>query len=140
VALVQLDGIVSALHVFDSSSETVTISRVGACGTGVGFVETKSMCPAVVHRYAVIGGDRCWGGSLGDGGGCCDFAVGSWNWFVALNSGSIGPVESSLAGCEFAEAFLVFSHEENAELGEGFVGGWADAPHVTSHGENASGF
>jgi len=118
----------------------VTISQVGAHGTGVGFVETKSVCPAVVHGYAVIGGDGCWGGSLGDSGGCCDFAVWSWSWFVALYSGSIGPMESSLAGCEFVEAFLVFSHEEDAELGEGFVSSWADVPHVTSHGEDASGF
>ncbi len=128
------------MHVLDSSSETVTTSQVGAHGTGVGFVETKSMCPAVVYGDAVIGGDGCWGGSLVCGGRCCDFVVGSWNWFVALNSGSIGPVESSLAGCEFAEAFLVFSCEENVELSEGFVGSQADAPHVTSHGENTSGF
>jgi len=118
----------------------VTTSQVGAHGTGVGFVETKSVCPEVVYGDAIIGGDGCRGGSLGGGSGHCDFAVGSWNWFVALNSGSVDPVESSLAGCEFAEAFLVFSREENAELSEGFVGGWADAPHVTSHGENASRF
>jgi len=36
--------------------------------------------------------------------------------------------------------FLVFSSEENAKLGDGFVSGRADVPHVTSHGEDASGF
>jgi len=118
----------------------VTVGWVGACGAGVGFVEAKSMCPAVVHGDAIIGGDGCWGGSLGGSGGRCGFAVWRWSQFVAQNGDSIGPVEPSLAGCEFADAFLVFSSEENMELGEGFVNGRADVPHVTHHGEDASGF
>ncbi len=66
--MVQHDCIISALHVFDSSSEAVAICWVGACGTGVGFVEAQSMCPAVVHVDAIIGGNGCQGGSLGDSG------------------------------------------------------------------------
>jgi len=27
----------------------VSVSWVGACGAGVGFVEAKSMCPAVIY-------------------------------------------------------------------------------------------
>jgi len=71
---------------------TVTIGWVGASGAGVGFVEAKFMCPAVVNGDAVIGGDGCWGGSLGGSGGHCGFAVWIWSRFLAQNSGSIGPM------------------------------------------------
>jgi len=139
-AAVRHDGIISALHVFDSSSEAVAICWVGACGTGVGFVEAQSMCPAVVHGDAIIGGNSCQGGSLGESGGHCGFAVWRGSQFVAQNSGSIGSMEPTLASCEFAEAFLVFSGEENVKVSEGFVSSQVDAPHVTRHGEDASGF
>ncbi len=45
----------------------MTVSRLGTCGTGVVFVETKAMGPAIKDVGAIIGsghagcGDGSWG-------------------------------------------------------------------------------
>ncbi len=53
--VVRHDCVVAALHVFDGGSHVVAITWVGTCAASVIAVETKAMCPAVVHVEPVIG-------------------------------------------------------------------------------------
>jgi len=114
----------------------MTVCGVGACGTGVGFVESKSMGPTIKHGNAIIGRD-CMHGSRGH---WRYKRNGFWCWFsmrVGCHVGAVVP--TSAGGDGFVEAFLVFGCEEFVKLNVGFVGGWAEAPHVAGQSEDASG-
>jgi len=88
------------MHVLDHGRSVVAISRLGAGGTGVVVVETKSMGPTIVHVNPIISDNSCWcqwhrgnkdswghmkGGS--NSGGFGDFA-----------DGGIGAMKAHLAG------------------------------------------
>jgi len=113
----------------------MTVHGVGARGTGVGFVESKSMGPTIKHGNAIIGRDCMYG------------CRGHWRykrngflcWFSRRVGRCIGAVIPAIAGGDvFAEAFLVFGCEEFMKLDVCFVGGWVEAPHVTGQSEDAS--
>ncbi len=114
----------------------MTVCGVGACGTGVGFVESKSMGPTIKHGNAVVGRNRMHG------------CRGHWRYkrngfcvgLVMRVGHCVGAVVPTIAGGDvFVEAFLVFGCEEFVKLDVGFVGSWAEAPHVTGQSEDASG-
>jgi len=48
-------------------------------------------------------------------------------------------VKSSLAHCEFVQAFLIFSGKMLTEFNEGLLGNGAYMPGIAGSGENASG-
>jgi len=68
-------------------------------------------------------------------------AQGGWlRRFGNRDGGSIGTVETNLAGHEFAEPFLVFGGEVKAEFVKGLVGHWVCMPQVTGQCENTGQF
>jgi len=52
-----LDCVFPSLHVCGSGCFAMAIGSIGACGTGVGLIEAKSMCPTVKHLHAIIRDD-----------------------------------------------------------------------------------
>jgi len=56
------DCVVASLHVFDHGFSVVSLGQVGACATCVIVVETKTMCPTIIHVESVIGYDGLCGG------------------------------------------------------------------------------
>jgi len=148
MAAVGHDGAVAALEVFDGGVEAMTFHGVGARGTGMVFVEAEAMGPTIKHGSTIIGGNRICGcrvhgrakkrRCLGRFWVCRRRCLGRfWVWSVC---GISTVVTVSASGDWFTEAFFVFCCEEFAELDVGLVGGRAEAPHVASQGEDASGF
>ncbi len=114
----------------------MTICGVGTRGTGVGFVESKSMGPTIKHGNAVIGRNRMHG-CRGHGRYKRNGFLG---WFNRRVGCCVGAVVPAIAGGDvFAEAFLVFGCEEFTKLDVCFVGSWVEAPHVAGQSEDASG-
>jgi len=111
----------------------MTVGRLGTSGTGMVFVETKAMGPAVKDFGAVIGSGHA-GCSNGSRGGR------SWGRASGEHGCRIGAVESSLAGGEAPKAFFVCHCEGGLELGVCAVGGSLGKPVVTCMGKHASGF
>ncbi len=66
---------VATSHVSDGSSLAMTFGQVGACGTGVVFVKTEAMGPAVKHLGAVAGRDQARCGDSGRAGGGAERAA-----------------------------------------------------------------
>jgi len=64
------DCVVAGLHVFDSGISVMAVCWIGAGVTGMVMVETKAMCPAVVHIEPIICDDgSCTGGVCWSSGG-----------------------------------------------------------------------
>jgi len=127
------NSVVAATHVFDGGGLAVTIGRLGTGGTGVVFVESETMSPAVKDLGAVIGSDHAGGGN------------GSWLSMHCCSCGgvcgsSIGTAELSFAGGEAPKAFFVCCCKGGLELSNCAVGSSKGKPVVTCKGKQASGF
>jgi len=114
----------------------MTFCGVGACGTGMVFVEAEAMGPTIKHGSTVIGGNRMCGCRVYGRTKRSRFLRWFWIWSVC---GISTVVTVSAGGDWFAEAFFVFGCEKFAKLNVGLVGSRADAPHVARQGEDASG-
>ncbi len=136
MAAVGHDGTVAALQVFDGGHEAMTFRGVGACGTGMVFVESEAMGPTVKHGNAIIGGNCMCGcrkhGRADRSGFLRQFGRGH-------GCGISTVVTDSTGGDGFVEVFFVFGCEKCAKLDVGLIGGRAEAPHVARQREDASG-
>jgi len=82
----------------------MVIHWIGAGAAGIVMVETKAMCPAVVHIESIIGDDGpCTGrGSWSSGHGCQLGQRQRTGCGCSFDKHCMGTVETGLTGGEFA--------------------------------------
>jgi len=69
VALARHNSVVASAHVFNCGCLAMTIGRLGTSGTGIVFVETKAMGPALKDLGAIIGSGHARCGNVSRGAG-----------------------------------------------------------------------
>jgi len=140
VAIVH-DGVVATLHIFYHCCGLVPFGQVGTSATGVIAIESKAMCPAVIHVEAIVGYDRTC--SCRDIGECSGHWRGMRHLLVigqSLNVCCIGAMKSCLACGELVQAFFVFGGEVLPKLNKCLLCNRVDLPSVTHGGEDAGCF
>jgi len=109
------DHVVAALHIFDCGCSAMTIHWIGAGATCVIAIESKAMCPAIVHVETIVGDDGPHAGRDG-------LSSGHWTWLgcslwrwsghgQCFDKCHMGSVETCLAGGEFVQVFFVVAGE-----------------------------
>jgi hypothetical protein len=101
--------VAAAQHVGQAGVDAVASGLIDVGGTGVGWVGSKAMAPAIIEELRVsIGVIRCWrklfGGRIGDGGG---------------TSGSMVPRGTRR---ELTEVFAICRGEMDLRFGEHMAG------------------